>query len=532
MEQQHNGTGNRQRSSGQSRPQRRPSQQRQPQRSGGAHAAPQRTRRPAQQQEPYIGAHAAPPRSSSGQAPRRRPPADGQRRPQQRPVQNRSAQRPAQNRPAQRTQNPQRSAAYRSSRPNPQRRPVQGQYRGGNARSRARAQAVPTRGSRNAMFVIFLILYIIVGILVIRSVMKKARVYLAEYEASRPQYKIGEYVSNLDSDFYSKMIRQAVEHLEINEYETPAGIMKALAPDDLNRPAEYTYVKAENFSDSKPSYYLLRNEKAVATLGLDRSGWTAKYSFPEWSVEDPVSVMQIDAQPVYKLSVTMPKGSYLYVNGKRVQNEMLTETESELQLTNTELNFMKQPVSVKCVIEGLYAPPVVEVTDAGGIALAPETVPKPDEPEQIYLFAQADERDPDPDLLARAEELTKAYIEYVANKDTDRFNNLAKLNNYLLPGSDAANLMQMIVNDVYWNNPYSMRTDKVLKAEHLKMYSEKLCTCDVRFDISLTKQVTNEYIASARWVMVNNGYGWYATRLELLPVPDEAEQTEETADET
>ena len=81
----------------------------------------------------------------------------------------------------------------------------------------------------------------------------------------------------------------------------------------------------------------------------------------------------------------------------------------------------------------------------------------------------------------------------------------------MLPGSDAANLMQMIVNDVYWNNPYSMRTDKVLKAEHLKMYSEKLCTCDVRFDISLTKQVTNEYIASARWVMVNNGYGWYAT---------------------
>ena len=526
MEQQHNGTGNRQRSSGQSRPQRRPSQQRPAQRSGGAHAAPQRTRRPAQQQEPYIGAHAAPPRSSSGQAPRRRPPADGQRRPQQRPVQNRSAQ----SRPAQRTQNPQRNAAYRTSRPNPQRRPAQGQYRSSNAR--ARAQAVPSRGSRNAMFAVFLILYIVIGILVIRSAMKKARVYLAEYEASRPQYKIGEYVANLDSDFYSKMILQAVERLEINEYETPSGIMKAMEPDDLLRPAEYTYAKTEDYSDSKPNYYLLRNEKAVATLALDRSGWTAKYSFPEWRVNDPVSVMQIDAEPVYKLSVTMPKGAYLNVNGKRVPNEMLTETESELQLTNTELNFMKQPVSVKCVIEGLYAPPVVEVTDAGGITLTPEIVPEPDAAEQTYLFAQADERDPDPDLLARAEELTKAYIEYVANKDTDRFNNLAKLNNYLLPGSDAANLMQMIVNDVYWNNPYSMRTDKVLKAEHLKMYSEKLCTCDVRFDISLTKQVTNEYIATARWVMVNNGYGWYATRLELLPVPDEAEQTEATADET
>lgn len=367
------------------------------------------------------------------------------------------------------------------------------------------------------MFILFLLLYIAAGIIIIRAVVRKANGYMQEYEESRPKYKIADYVSNMGSGFYNDMLEQAVQKLELSEFEPASSVLKKMKTDSgASGNAPYTYKKTEDFSDSKPSYYILRDEKVIARLGIERSGWTAKYSFPEWRVAEPVSMMEIDSEPVYSLSVTMPRGSKLRVNGKQVDEELFRETESELILTKTEQQYMKQPVSVKCELTGLYVPPDVSVTDADGRTLEPERVPDASEADQVYLFTRHDAGTPDEDLLKRAEELTKAYIDYVINKDADRYNNIAKLNNYLLPGSDAAVLMQSLLNDVYWNNPYTSRTDKIFKVEHVRMYSEKLCTVDVHFDTTLTKQVTNEYAATVRWVMVNNGFTWYATSMKLL----------------
>ena len=61
-----------------------------------------------------------------------------------------------------------------------------------------------------------------------------------------------------------------------------------------------------------------------------------------------------------------------------------------------------------------------------------------------------------------------------------------------------------------------LRDDKMFKVEHVKMYSDKLCTVEVHFDTALTKQITNEYVGTVRWVMVHNGFTWYATSLKLL----------------
>ena len=368
------------------------------------------------------------------------------------------------------------------------------------------------------MFIAFLILYIILGIIIIRLVSKKASGYMTEYEASRPQYKIAEYTENLGNDFYHDMLVQAAEKLEISEYESASRLLKTMEIDDsdISGSQQYTYKKCENFSESHPSYYILRDKKAIASIDIERSGWTAKYSFPEWRVCEPVSLMEVNAKPVYSLSVTMPRGAKLTINGKRVPDDAYRPTDAELILTKTEQNFMKQPQAVKCELEGLYAPPVVTVTDGDGKTMEPEITPEPNEAEQVYLFTKHDAAVPDENVIQRAEDLTKAYIDYVINKDADRYNNIARLNNYLLPGSDAAILMQQILNDVYWNNPYTVRDDKLFKVEHVKMYSDKLCTVEVHFDTALTKQVTNEYVGTVRWVMVHNGFTWYATSLRLV----------------
>lgn len=512
------------RRNGQSRPQRKSSQkvqgahfaehsERKPaqppprQRStGGAHAkdpAPQqRTRRPTEQ-------HSAPQNRAQRPAQRRpmqhRQPANTQRRPQQnRPQQGRQQQyrpRPENQRP------PQRQAGY-GTRAAAARRPQQ--YRG--------ARRGASDSGSSIMFILFLVLYVIIAGIIIRAVVKKANGYMQEYEASRPRYKIEEYVSNMGSGFYNDMLEQAIEKMELSPYEPASAVLKRTKADDgTTGSGGYTYKKTENFSDSKPSYYIMRNDKVIAALTAERSGWTAKYSFPEWRIADPVSLIEVDSEPVYSLSVTMPRGSRLRVNGKSVEEDELRETDSELILTNVERQYMKQPLSVKFELTGLYTPPEIAVTDENGKTLEPERTPEPGEAEQVYLFTKHDTAEPDEQLIQRAEELTKAYFDYIINKDADRYNNIAKLNNYLLPGSDASVLMQSMLNDVYWNNPYTSRTDKIFKVTHVKMYSEKLCTVEIQFDTTLTKQVTNEYSGSVRWVMVNNGFTWYATSMKLLP---------------
>lgn len=523
-----------QRRSGQSRPQQRRSSRN----VQGAHFAEHPERKPAQQAA-RSGNRGVPQQKNNPAQQRTRRPV-GQHA-QQRPAQQNRSQRPVQRRPMQQhpanaqripQQNRSRQSGPQQNRPRPsgqrpQQRPAGYGTRGAAARRpqqyRAQQRARSRYGSSTG-FVLFLILYIIAGILITRAAVKKANVYMQEYEASRPRYKIDEYVSNMGSSFYTDMLEQAAGKLELSEYEPASVMLKRMKTDDgTSGSGEYAYKKTEDFSDNKPSYYITRNGKVIASLALERSGWTAKYSFPEWRVSDPVSLLEIDSKPVYSLSVTMPKGSRLRVNGKTVDEELYRETESELILTNVEKQYMKQPVSVKCELTGLYTPPEVSVTDGDGKTLEPESVPAADAAEQVYLFTRHDAATPDENLLKRAEELTKAYIDYVVNKDADRYNNIAKLNNYLLPGSDAAVLMQSMLNDVYWNNPYTNRTDKIFKVLHVKMYSEKLCTVEVQFDTALTKEVTNEYSGTVRWVMVNNGFTWYATSLKLMPAPSDAE---------
>lgn len=432
MEQQH-------RRNGQSRPQqRRPAQQHSSRSVQGAHFAEPSAKRTARHGAPqhtpqhsapqHIPQHAAqhsapqhPPQHAAQHSTKQRPPQRNQaqqrtRRPaegQQRPQQNRQ-QRPVQRRPAGRNIAPQR--------PQQRQRPAGYGTRSAAARHPQQVRSRTATGS-NLMFIAFLILYIILGIIIIRLVSKKASGYMTEYEASRPQYKIAEYTENLGNDFYHDMLVQAAEKLEISEYESASRLLKTMEIDDsdISGSQQYTYKKCENFSESHPSYYILRDKKAIASIDIERSGWTAKYSFPEWRVCEPVSLMEVNAKPVYSLSVTMPKGAKLTINGKRVPDDAYRPTDAELILTKTEQNFMKQPQAVKCELEGLYAPPVVTVTDGDGKTMEPEITPEPNEAEQVYLFTKHDAAVPDENVIQRAEDLTKAYIDYVINKDADRY---------------------------------------------------------------------------------------------------------------
>gem|GEM_PF-5650121 len=393
---------------------------------------------------------------------------------------------------------------------------------GGRARSAAagRRRTAPVTPQSLVLFAIVLVIYMVIGSLISGRHAKKEQAYLAEYEASRPQYTIEEYIASLDDSFFQNMLLQAAQRIPVSEYETTDGIMDTLqmksATLDTSQP--YSYTKKEDYSDSRPSYYIMRGEDAVASVALDRSGWTDGYNFPIWRVHEPESLLDVHAEPAYSIDVTMAQGCVLKVNGVTVPDDLLKDVESDFVLNNTEQYYMTQPMAKHCVLSGLYMPPTVEVTDEAGNPVTPDSAPDPQAAVQEYHFPYPPDANPDPALVEFADKATRAYMDYVINKNKDRYNNIAVLNNYLMPGSEAAVLMQEIINDIYWNNEYDTREDQV-EVQAVRTYSEKLCTVDVHFDTVLTKAeagTRNEYISTIRWTLVNNGWGWRATSFDLF----------------
>ena len=371
-----------------------------------------------------------------------------------------------------------------------------------------------TRFLSTGMFLIFVVLYVVVCLIVMYSMTKKANKYLAEYESSRPKYTMESYIKTLDESFLADMMTQATAGLSFTAYEKPEMLYES-ARSQAGSAGEFTYQRAEDFTDSRPNYYILQDGEAIAKVPLARSGWTEKYSFPEWRVDAPVSVISLQASPVFTLTVTMPEGATMQVNGVDVPEDQYLETESEFHLSPTELYFMQQPMARKCVIGGLYCAPKVTVTDADGNVLEPYKTPSPDHASQEYVFPIADNKNPDPALTDRVTALTKAYMNYVINTRCELDQNLAVLSNYMLAGSPFSNLMYTIASDIWYNNDPNMREDHVFEITQIKQYADNVCTVDVRLESTIGKVAVNDYACTVRWVMVNTGYGWYATNFSL-----------------
>ncbi len=434
-------------------------------------------------------------RAPQQNAPRREHPQEPQRsrQPQQRAVQERSAH-PQQNRSAERPQAHRAGAAVRR-RPN--------------------------------YFRIGLAIYIMLGIILTLWGMRRLYNFLKEYEASRPQYTIDGFVSHLDNGFYSDMVRQKVDEIDVTEYETADTIASTLDIESMSGTG-YTWAKkVDEFTDEKPVYYIRYQGASIATVTLQRAGGTDQFDFPVWKALDPQSLIEIPIEPEYTLDATVPNGGSLMVNGLKVPMTSLTDTEYEMNLDEVAQSVTPNPVGQHVKISDLFVAPTVRAFDKDGNELEAKEVPDKSVKEQVLVFEPAAKAEPNEQIVERMQNLTKAYINYMINKDEATGANWGAVGNYLLNGSDAFKVLKGIYSDVAWNNPYTAREDKVLEVSNIRMYSDTICTADTHFELQLTKEsnngtVTNDYNGTVRWVMVKNGNAWYASHFDLLSGEDAA----------
>ena len=111
----------------------------------------------------------------------------------------------------------------------------------------------------------------------------------------------------------------------------------------------------------------------------------------------------------------------------------------------------------------------------------------------------------------RAQDATRAFIDYMTNKDEATFDNLGVLDQYLSKDSSAYQKLHSMATDVSWNTPYDSRADQELTVSNIQM-NEDTCTCDVHFDyeLTLTGGNTQNYSNDMRWAFVKEDGVWNA----------------------
>ena len=480
-------------------------------------------------------------------------PAERSERPQraaQRPAERSERPQRAAQRPAERSERPQRAAqrpAERSERPQrAAQRPAERSERPQRTAASANAAAKDTAakrpqqktGSSKAVtrkpsaFRIGMALYIIIFLLITMFLMHRLNVYLREYEASRPQYTIDGYVAGLNKGFYSDMVRQHVDLIPVSKYETAETIAESLDIENLDADT-YTWAKNPSaYTDEKPVYYIRSGESAIATVELKQVGGTETFDFPVWQACPAQSLIEVASEPQYSLEVTVPDGASVMVNGIAIPYEEMDRSASVLELDNAALMYAQQPESLHVKIDGLYAAPKVQAYDSLGNLLTASKESDETEAEQVFRFEPKAESAPDEELVSRIENMMRAYIDYMANKDEALWTNLGVLDTYLVPNSSAYSKLHGIAGDINWNNPYTARQDRALDVSNIRMYGENVCTAEVHYDYQLTKNVVNDYVGDMRWTFVKTGNGWNAVEFEITgsndtKFEDEEEETTE-----
>lgn len=363
------------------------------------------------------------------------------------------------------------------------------------------------RPTRVSVWKIAFGLYLILSVTAIAVAVSTLEAYLRVSEAALPVHVMEEYITTLDRDYYAEMIKVPVQMLTISEYESQETVLNVL----MNRlPKEPKFTFTQDYSQSTeiaPAYRIQCEGDDIALVTLRKAAET-RYHQPVWEIAQAVSIAQANITPDYRVSATVPNGTVIEVNGKKLPQSAVSFEERDLVLEDAALAYTAEPTALLYELTGLYDVPEVKATDLLGDALTPSFAPEGDETDRVYVFPRIQRAEPPKDVKKRVEALTEACMDYLTEDASPEI--LSTLDQYLISGSSAFQFLHYTLSS--GTNRQELLTGvKASDAQILRteMYTENCCECDVL----LGRRVF-------RWDLVKANGEWSAFHLELT------EQTE------
>ncbi len=226
-----------------------------------------------------------------------------------------------------------------------------------------------TKPKKKKKFGLALLIYALALLLVIGAGMFLLWKYVDAYERSRPEHVVDAFMASVDETYWETLAESSSAMFPTTEFENSNDIARQCF--EAVRGQLYTYRKrAADSTDEAPAYTIRVGGNDFAKLTLRRFG-SAGFGFDTWT-PDTVELLPDFVPEARTVTITVPTGSQITLNGVTVPDRMITETSVCAELSELEKNFTTTvPTMSVYTVEGLYGNLDVKVIDSAGRELAP-----------------------------------------------------------------------------------------------------------------------------------------------------------------
>jgi len=354
---------------------------------------------------------------------------------------------------------------------------------------------------------IFLGLYIVLAVTGIAIGVATLNSYLYVSEAALPVHAMERYVAGLSRDYYTDMMRVPVHQMQVTEYETEETVLNVLLS-KLPKKPKYTFVQDyEQSTEFAPAFRVACEGDDIALVTLHQNGET-RFHQPVWEVSRAVSIAQVNLQPEYSVSATVPNGSALLVNGVAVPVERFSFEERDGVLEDAALNYTPEPTVLLYEITGLYAAPEVKAYDLLGTEMTPSFAPDSEKPQRVYVYPRIQREKAPAEIQSRLEALCRTFVEYMTMEfDPER---TAAMDDFMIVGSSVYQFLHItLAADNTRLGVLAPGTSiSGIQYLHTQMMTNTYCLSDVQIGTKLF-----------RWSLVKTDNVWRAFHVELTEIP-------------
>jgi hypothetical protein len=346
------------------------------------------------------------------------------------------------------------------------------------------------KASRKSRFWIGLAIYVGIMLLLIAGGLVFFWQYIAEYEISRTDTVVNEYLASSAMDGMAKQ-RISFAQAHATEYESAHDIEVALL--DTLPDAELTARKVPGDSDEGEQVYTIRAGKTeIGRVTLTPED--GRFGFKRWVVAS--SEFNFDGFD-HSITVTAPEGTVVTVNGVALTDAQRVDTFLYPELESYERELPTLPQAVRYEVSGLYG-------DVQPSFPADFTVERDG---YSFTAVQSCPADLEAELTQYTADFVSAYIAFTSHATGSS----GSVQKYMIPGSSLYQRMSGALDGLSWVKLVTGTLDE-LTIDNFAYYGD-IVTCDASYTI-ITPVETLQ--TAMHIILANTDDGWRVAAQALI----------------
>lgn len=347
-------------------------------------------------------------------------------------------------------------------------------------------------------FAIFMAVYAIAALAAIFFGLKWFWGFLEAYEASRPHIAIDAYMQTLSREKIVENCDVILEKADLNiqsQEECMAFLTDAVS-------GEITYARKASACTETEQTYVLRSGETVIGSFTIASGEADEYGFTPWSFKEERFDLSF-LMGTETISVTVPEGFGVYVNGVQLDESYIVSSESrKYELLKDFYGSYELPELVLNTYQAgpfLDAEYEMEVYDPTG---KPFTLDENFDENSLIALKDADTIQELDEFL---EEFIDIYVIFAGCANDNRYANYNRVIQYVVPDSNLATRMKDALDGMQYAQS---RGDEVaeLLVNHYVALSDGRWLCDVTYKVNtIGNEGMVQTTTNAKLIIVRSG---------------------------